>query len=93
MKIPKIRDVVINHEGTKKIRELAKSGKTKITINIDSNSLREIKKLAEKNGASYQKLLNSLLIGALKMGTDLNFNMERLERLEKEVEKLKKKVA
>ena len=93
MKVPKMRDLTINHEGTKLIRELAKSGKTKITINIDSNTLRKIKKMAEKNGASYQKLLNTLLTNALNLDTNLNLNMDRIDRLEKEVEKLKKKVA
>lgn len=88
--------MVIDHESTKKIRELAKSGKRKITINIDIDSLHEIKKLAEKQGSSYQKLVNKLLSDALKMGANLNFNtdsIERIDRLEKEVEKLKKKIA
>jgi hypothetical protein len=51
--------------------------------------------MAEKIGGSYQKLINQLLDKALRMGANFNFikDLERIDRLEKEVEKLKKKIA
>lgn len=83
MKTPKPSNLRINHRLTKQIRE-------KITINIDQDSLNALKLLAEKNGASYQKLLNQILREGLKK-TDLDES--RLDRIEKEIEKLKRKVA
>ena len=93
MKIPKLKDLAYDRESALKIHEMAKSKKVKITINIDLDNLQKVKKIAEKNGASYQKLINQLLGQALRMGANLNFSIERIERLEKEVEKLKKKIA
>lgn len=65
-------------------------GSVKITINIDADSLSTLRRMAEKTGVPYQRLLNSLLRKSL---SDERDSQTRLERLEKEVEKLKKKFA
>ncbi len=91
MKQPNLKDLVIDKKGTQKMREAAaQSKKVKITINIDADSLDELKKMANRSGASYQKLLNQLL----KNGLDTQHSdHSRLEKLEKEVASLKKKIA
>ena len=91
MKQPKQTKLVLNTPETKKIREIvASSKKIKITINIDKDSLMSLKNMASKSGGSYQKILNEIL----KNGLDKNNDSEsRLQKLEKEVAKIKKKIA
>lgn len=91
MKQPKLSDLVYNEAGTKKIRELAaKAKKIKITINIDNETLKAIKLIASKSGGSYQKTLNEILKNGLEKSHD---SESRLQKLEKEVAKIKKKLA
>ncbi len=90
MKQPKISDLEIDRKGTDQIRgRFAKSRKIKITINIDEDSLELLKEMSGKTGAPYQKLLNQVLKEGLKRRDGAE---TRLDRLEKELEKLKKKV-
>ena len=91
MKRSKRNNLVIDWKGTKQIRD-AMAGKKliKITINVDSQSLASLKKESEKTGVPYQRLLNSLL----KEGLEKHGETEsRLEKLEHELEKVKKKLA
>ena len=90
MKQPKLSELALKIEGTKKIRDMAsKSQKVKITINIDKNSLDSLKEIALKSGGSYQKILNEIV----KNGIDKHNDSEsRLQKLEKEVAKIKKKL-
>lgn len=91
MKQPKLNDLVLNVTGTKKKRELAaKSQKIKITINIDKDSLDSLKEMASKTGGSYQKILNEIVKNGLGKHSD---SESRLQRLEKEVAKIKKRIA
>lgn len=91
MKQPKLSNLTINKLGTKKIREMAaKSKKMKITINVDKDSLDAIKNLAESTGSSYQKLLNEILKKGLEKYND---SETRLQKLENEVARIKKKLA
>ena len=91
MKQPKMSDLKIDKTGTKKMREvMAKAKKVKITINFDADILDEIKDLAEKAGSPYQTLLNKMVRDAL---VKKNANESRLDRLEKEIKKLKKQIA
>ena len=81
----------IDWAGTKAIRESMASQKfVKITINVDAKSLAALKNESEKSGVPYQRLLNALLREGIeaKKHTD-----SRLEKLEKEVEKVKRKLA
>jgi predicted transcriptional regulator len=73
------------------MRERAlRSPKTRITIHFDTELLERVKAMAEKTSAPYQTLLNSLLLKALSKE---NAESDRLERLEREVAKIKKQLA
>ena len=91
MKQPKMSDLVIDRKGTKRMRaEAARTKKIKITINIDQDSLEALRDMAGTTGASYQKLLNQILKEGLRMRGE---SESRLDRIEKELAQLKKKVA
>lgn len=91
MKQPKLSDLVMDMKGTKEIRaKMTKAKKIKITINIDEDSLSLLRKLSGDTGAPYQSLLNQVLKEGLSKRSATE---SRLERIEKELEKLKRKVA
>lgn len=91
MKRPKLSDLTMDPKGTQDLRkQMSRTKKIKITINIDESSLGRLREIAEETGASYQKLLNQILKDGLVKRTSAE---SRLERLEKELERLKKKVA
>jgi predicted DNA binding CopG/RHH family protein len=91
MKQPKLSDLVMDSKGTRELRsKMQKTKKVKITINIDESSLGRLREIAEETGASYQKLLNQILKDGLAKRTSAE---SRLERLEKEIQTLKKKIA
>jgi predicted DNA binding CopG/RHH family protein len=91
MKQPKLSNMIIDKKGTKAIRSMAaKTKKVKITINIDFESLEILKDRAINSGASYQKLLNQILKEGL---VRKNESESRLDRLERELVKIKKKLA
>ena len=91
MKQPKMSDLKIDRKGTKELKtQIAKSKKIKITINIDEDSVSHLKKMSGKTGVPYQTLLNQILQEGLEKQKATESQMDRLER---EIEKLKKKVA
>lgn len=91
MKQPKINNLKVDVKGTKAIRKMmAKSKKVKITINVDEDLLQEIRQMAASIGTPYQTLLNKVLKDAVKSKID---ESSRLDRLEREIERLKKKIA
>jgi predicted DNA binding CopG/RHH family protein len=91
MKQPKIDQLKLDSAGTRKMRrKVASTKKLKITINFDSDVLLKLRDLAEKRGVPYQTLMNRLVREALNQNKD---ELSRLEKLEKEVKKLKLKLA
>ncbi len=91
MKQPKLSDLKIDTKGTKAIRKMiAKAKKIKITVNVDEDLLVELKHMAEEMGTPYQSLLNRVLKDAVMTKKDEG---SRLDRLEREIERLKKKVS
>lgn len=91
MKQPKLSDLRIDTKGTKAMREkMAKAKKIKITINIDEDVLESVRGKADESGIPYQSLLNRLLRDAVEKAS---VNDSRLEKLEREVQALKKKVS
>lgn len=91
MKEPKLSDLKYNKKATDSIRKkMAQTDKVKITINFDADILEEVKNMANEMGSPYQTLLNKLLRESIqqKLGEE-----SRLDRLEKEVRDLKKKIA
>ena len=91
MRQPRLSSLTVDAKGTRILRKAAaKSNKIKITINIDEDSLARLKTRSDKTGVPYQRLLNQILKEALKGEEAVE---SRLERLERELAKLKKKVA
>lgn len=91
MKQPKLSDLKVDIKGTKAVRKMmAKAKKVKITINLDEDLLSELRRMAESMGTPYQTLLNKVLKDALLSKVDEG---SRLDRLEREIERLKKTLA
>jgi len=91
MRQPKLSNLTIDTKGTRLMRKAAaKNTKVKITINIDEESLARLRTRSDKTGVPYQRLLNQILREALKSEDAME---SRLEKLEREIERLKKKVA
>lgn len=91
MKQPKTTNLKVDAAGTRKIRaEMQRSRSIKITINIDADSLSALRETAERTGIPYQRLLNNILKEGLanQSGTE-----DRLARIEKELARLKRKLA
>jgi predicted DNA binding CopG/RHH family protein len=91
MKEPRINELVIDDKETQQIRrKMAAARSVKITINIDKGSLDLLRAKAAKTGVPYQRLLNRFLNRALQNDSQTE---SRLDRLEREVTRLKKIVA
>jgi predicted DNA binding CopG/RHH family protein len=91
MKQPKLKNLKINAAETKKIRAAQKNKKSvKITINIDAETLTKVRKISKETGVPYQRLINKLLSESLERKAKTE---SRLDRLEKELNKLKDKLA
>lgn len=91
MKQPKLNDVKIDRKGTEALRKMmSKAKKIKITINVDEDLLTELRLMAKETGVPYQSLLNRVLKDAVMVKKDEG---SRLDRLEREVERLKKKIS
>jgi predicted DNA binding CopG/RHH family protein len=90
MKEPKLNELEIDYKGTQQIRRKMLAAKSvKITINIDKGNLDILRAKAAKTGVPYQRLLNQFLNNALRSDAQTE---TRLDRLEKEVTRLKKKI-
>ena len=91
MKQPKMSKVKLNKKATSAMRKKAlATKKIKITINFDDDILYEVKNLAQNMGTPYQTLLNKMLRDSLEIKKG---QKDRLDRLEKEVRTLKRKIA
>jgi uncharacterized protein (DUF4415 family) len=90
MRQPKLGSLVLDSRQTKRVRQGMSVKKIKITINVDADSLSTLKSRASKTGVPYQRMINHILKQALEREEDAQ---SRLERLEKEVARLKKRVA
>ena len=91
MKQPKMTNLRIDTAGTKKVRTaMQRARSVKITINIDADSLSALRETAECTGVPYQRLLNKILKEGL---ANQNLNEDRLARIEKELARIKKKLA
>ncbi len=91
MKEPKISNLKFDAVETKKIRRaMSRKRKVKITINVDSESLSDLKQMAETTGVPYQRLLNMLLQESLSIKKKTE---SRLDRLERELRQMKRRLA
>jgi predicted DNA binding CopG/RHH family protein len=90
MKEPRLSDLKTDERGTRQIRRrMAAARHVKITINIDSDNLDILRAKSAATGIPYQRLLNQLLAQALASNRE---SESRLDRLEMEVKKLKKRI-
>lgn len=91
MRKPSIRDMKVDTAGTRRLRaEMAGRGSVKITINVDADSLVKLKELSAESGVPYQRLLNGILKERL---TKADTVRSRLDRIEKELARVKKCLA
>ena len=91
MKQPNLRHLRIDRVATKKIRAaLSKKKRVTITVHLDTDSLKALKTLSSKTGIPYQRLLNTLLTAS---ATREETTQSRLNRLEQELHKIKRRVA
>lgn len=91
MRKPGMRDLKLDHAGTRAIRaEMARRGTVKITINVDTDSLGKLKELSAESGVPYQRLLNGILRDRLANANTLE---SRLDRIEKELARVKRQLA
>ena len=90
MKEPKVSELEIDEKGTRQIRrKMATAKSVKITINIDRDNLEILRTKADETVVPYQRLLNRLLKKALEVDAQTE---SRLDRLEREITRLKKKI-
>ncbi len=91
MRKPKISNLKVDTAGTRRLRgEMARRESVKITINVDADSLAKLKALSADSGVPYQRLLNSLLRERLSQADTVH---SRLDRIEKELARVKKTLA
>lgn len=93
MKKPKLTSLKIDEKSTKQIRSAMRRAKSiKITINVDADSLEILKKLSAETEVPYQRLINRLLREGLTKKSSQG-SEARLNRVERELALLKKKLA
>jgi predicted DNA binding CopG/RHH family protein len=91
MREPRLEKLKVDLSETAKIRRSLKKKKgVKITINLDADTLTTLKKEASTSGVPYQRLLNRLLKESL---TNKRTTESRIDRLERELREVKKKLA
>lgn len=91
MKPPRLSDLRFDRRGTEQIRSaMARAKKIQITINIDVESLQQLRQMADERGVPYQRLLNQALGEGLGQQ---DLTEARLTRLEQEFKKLKRQLA
>jgi len=91
MKQPNLNNIMIDSPGTKKLRaQLKRTKKIKITINIDERSLTLLKRVSGRSALPYQQILRRVLE---QTGSERDDAKSRLDRIERELEKLKRQIA
>lgn len=91
MKQPNLRHLRIDRVATKKIHAaLSKKKRATITVYLDTDSLKALKTLSSKTRIPYQRLLNTLLAASAAREET---TQSRLNRLEQELHKIKRRVA
>ena len=91
MRKPSLKGLKVNMAETRKIRSaMARQKSIKITINIDAKTLDKVRSVADQSGVPYQRLINRILGDSLSSAETTD---SRLERVERELKQLKKKLA
>lgn len=90
MRKPSVKNLKINEAETRRVRKATAHHRSiKITININEDTLKKLKLLAEETGVPYQRLINRTLTDSLasQVKTD-----SRLDKIERELAALKRRV-
>ena len=91
MRKPNLKNLKIDETETRRVRStMARQKSIKITININANTLAKLKDIAANSGIPYQRLINRTLAESLAVSITEN---SRLDKLEKELANLKRKIA
>jgi predicted DNA binding CopG/RHH family protein len=91
MKQPKLNDLTTDPAGTRKLRaQMKKARNIKITINIDEQSLARVRKGFGRSAIPYQQILSQVL---KETAIENGEARSRLDRIEREIEKLKRQIA
>ena len=91
MKQPHLSHLTIDRVATKKIHTApSKKNRVTITVNLDMESLKALQTLSKKNGIPYQRLWTTVLTSNLTQQESIQ---SRLNRLEQELRKIKRRVA
>ena len=91
MQQPNLSHLRIDRVATKKLRAaLSKKNRVTITVNLDTDSLKALKTRSRTTGIPYQRLLNTLLTTNVTQQESIQ---SRLDRLEQELRKIKRRVA
>ena len=91
MRKPSLKSLKTNTTETSNIRKsMARQKSVKITININAETLSKLRAMADQSGIPYQRLINRTLTESLHGKSS---SESRLERIEKELKDLKKKIA
>jgi CRISPR/Cas system CSM-associated protein Csm2 small subunit len=89
MKRPKLNDLTIDRAATRNLRaQLKKNKNIKITINVDAGTLASIRTRGGKTLFPYYQFLGQLL----KKNSD-DTAISRLDRIERELKKIKRQIA
>jgi hypothetical protein len=91
MRQPKLSDLVIDRRGIKRTHSEATATRgIKVTINIDLATLNTLREMTGTTGVPYQKLLNQILREGLRKHEEVE---SRLDRIQRELARLKKQVS
>jgi predicted DNA binding CopG/RHH family protein len=91
MKQPNLNNLTIDRAGTRKLRaQMQNTKKIKITIDIDAQRLTLVRKVSGKSSIPYQQILSQVL---KETAIEKGEARSRLDRIEKEIEKLKRQIA
>jgi predicted DNA binding CopG/RHH family protein len=88
MREPRLDDLTVDEAATAHLRaSLAREKSVKITITIDTTSLRALREVSRRTGVPYQALVSRVL----NKGLTRQATMEsRLDQLEREVKRMKR---
>jgi predicted DNA binding CopG/RHH family protein len=88
MREPKLSRLTIDEAATAKVRAaLARNTAVKITINVDTKSLSALKRISQQTGVPYQALVGRVLKETVNRRATTE---SRLDRLEREIKKMKR---
>jgi predicted DNA binding CopG/RHH family protein len=90
MRKPSVKTLKIDEAETHRVRKATAHHRSiKITININADTLKKLKVLAEETGVPYQRLINRTLADSLASQAKTD---SRLDRIERDLAALKKRV-